>query len=512
MKGVKWKRKYIEYMLDILGMICLSYVILFFVDMSNEVYQTLRNIYAAKAIFMFAAFMFIIQRVRLFNWQSLVSTLIYLPLGYMYRNRYIMAPDYFERDKIVVCIVWLLLMIAVDMAVYKKVNVQQNMNGAALTIFVLMTVFITFYRNGRTYPFIFFVMFLFYLIPLSLERWKRILYQSCGAWILSFVRLLIRSFKVNPGLADNGRWYGCFMNIGDFGVFVGAVIMIILYLLYVSKHKYGRKSIPYAAGWILLLVAVWTAARICTLTMFVGIACAVFVSFVIMPRKDKVRYIVFRAVLVILSLVVIVMGGFWLLRTIANLDQDYWTKILKEGNTFVKPFADLVRRAHVVFDKPVTYGDSNIFEIGSTLNYIDLITSGRLSIMKAFSEYFNFTGNTSFGVEVGTYHAFSAHNTYAQMIFEYGYIGGGLFFVWFGSFLVFGAKKYLRERSSEMLLICLWAGILIGVFLGEYVMIYSAVMFMAFFLNYPLIVNLTSEEMSKEWIDDEYDAIYCGKY
>ena len=131
------------------GTICLTYALLFFLDSANEIYQTLKDIYSAKAFFMLALFMFIAQRVRLFNWQSLVAILLYTPVGLAYRNMRAESPDLFARDKVVVWTFGILLLIVVDMIVYKKVNPLARFHNPSLILFSLMAVAMIFHRGDR---------------------------------------------------------------------------------------------------------------------------------------------------------------------------------------------------------------------------------------------------------------------------------------------------------------------------------------------------------------------------
>lgn len=490
MKNLIWNNKYTEYIMDVLGTLCLTGVLVFLLNMADELYQTLRDIQTAKAVFMLAVFFFILQRVRLFNWQSLAVSLVYLPFGYMYRNRYIMAPDLFNCDRVVAWTGWILLLIIVDMLVYRKVNKLQNFRKGAIVLFILMAAAMTFCRNGSTDPIIFAVIFVFYLIPVDKKRWERILYQLCGAWGLCFVYRLVGSLVENPEVADNGRWYGNFLNIGDFGLFVAAVMTISLYFLYQAKLIYGRKSIPYIGAWLFMLPVAWTALRVSTITMFIGVGCVILMGFIILPHKGGRKGVLLKTALVFTGIPIVVLAGLLLLRTLANTDEKYWLEVLKEGNVFIKPIADLIRRAHSVFDRSRTFADCGVFEEGTLINYLDLVTSGRLSIIKSFSEYFTFTGVGNMGMHVGTYWAYNTHNAYSQFILSYGYLGGGMFCLWFLFSLVQGVRQYLCQRKKEQLFFCIWMAMVAGVMLGERVYLISPVIVMALVLSYPLVVKL----------------------
>lgn len=480
----------LEKIIDIACILCLTYTIVFSCDMGNELYQSLKNIAAAKALFMLTLFFFLIQRVRLFNWQSLVVSLVYWPIGYFYKMQYSMAPDLYNHDKVVAWIIWLVLLILTDMIVYKKVNPLSKFNNTALFIFSGMTIFMIFFRNGRTYPIILVLAFLFYLVPMNKEKWKRIINYFCFSWLLAFFIIFYRSMKNNPGLHDNGRWYGDFLNIGDFGLFMACTITVVLFQLYLTKKESGIKNIKFPFYLLCLFPIVWTILRVNTLTLFIGIGCIFFMCFILLNKDTSLKSVIFRLVSLSLALAILCIAGFMLLKLLSNADYDYWMDILRNGNPLLKPVANLVKRAHYMFAEPRTFADCGIFEPTSVINYLDLFTSGRLSIIKMFSDQFSFTGNGSAGIQVGSYFAYTAHNTYAQIIYEYGYIGGGFFIVWLIYSTVASAGQYIREKKHTLLLPCVWMAMTLGVLLGESINLYMPIMIMTLILTYPLMVHI----------------------
>ena len=484
-----------DFVVALISIVCLTMTMIYLIDGQNQLYQTLKDIWYAKAFFMFAAFMFVVQRVRLFNWQSLVVSALYWPFGYMYREARGFAPDLFNRDKVVVWVVWLFLMIVVDMIVYKKHTPLHKFNKGGLAVFAAMTTFLIFYRNGRNYPIVLVMAMIFYLIPMTYLKWKQVVNQFCYAHLAAFVIMLYRSLMNNPDVAkDNGRWYGDFLNIGDFGLFLGCVAAVILYKLYQIKKEKGRKNLEYVLWIATLAVALWATLRVSTITCYIGILCIFLMGFIVVRKEATVKNAIFRLVSVTVGMVVVGIVGFLALKGLANTDPDYWNKLLLEGNAFIKPIAEIVDRAHYMFDEERTFADCGIFRPDSFVNYVDLFTSGRFSIIKAFSEYFNFTGNTSMGLQVGAYFAHNTHNTYSQVIFDYGYIGGGLFIIWLLYCMGASAGKYIKEKQAPYLVFtCAWMAMLLGILLGESANLYYPIMVMTVLVVYPVIVKVEKE-------------------
>lgn len=482
-----------DILIDLACIFCLARMITMLCFMDNSLYQTQKNVHASHAILFLALFMFITQRVRLINWQSLIVSLVYWPFAYLYRIRYIESADLFSRDKTVVWIVWIVLLIIVDMVVYKKVNPLRKFHPIALSVYGAMTFFMIFYRNGRTYPIILVLAFVFYLMPLRKEQWNKILFQFSVSWIIAFYYMLYRSLKYNPTVNENGRWYGEFVNIGDFGIFTACTIVVILFQIYQSKKRFGRKSVPYVLCVICLLPVIWTVFRVSTITMFIGIGCIFLMGFVLLRKDTSVKAVLVRLIGVLLGVAALVFVGLLLLQTLANTDAEYWENLLVNGNAFIKPLANIIHRAHYMFSETRTFSDSDVFRPDSLINYLDLFASGRLSICALFAEKFNYIGNASEGIQVGTYFAYNAHNTYVQTLYEYGYVGGGLYIVWMLYSTGASMAQYMKEKKLVKVLPALWLAMTLGVQLGESSNLYSSLLVMTLIIIYPLMIQMDEE-------------------
>ena len=476
-----------EIVAGIIGIACLTGTIIWLCNAQNEVYQTQKDIRYAKAFFCLAAFLFVTQRVRLWNWQSLVASIMYLPIGYMSRE---FAPSLFERDKVVAWIVWLLILVAVDMAVYKKYTPLEQFNKYALSIYALTATFMMFYRNGKNYPIVFVIGFIFYLIPLGKKGWEKVQEQFCYAWLVSFAIMLVRSVVKNYKIAGNGRWYGDFLNIGDFGLFLGCVITVILYKLYQIRREKGRKNIEYLLWLVVLPVCIWAILRVCTITLFIGILFVLLMGFVVVRKEVKYKEVFYRGVMTLIGVILFVVVGFLVLKGLGDIDIRYWRGLLKEGSPVIKPIANVVCRAYYMFGGMESVANSYIFEPGSLMNSIDIFTSGRLSIIKVFSENFNWTGNPSDGFWVGEYFAYNTHNTYSQLIYDYGYLGGGLFIFLLEFVLVLAVGRFVSEKDAKTVFACVWMAMLLGLLMGESANLYFPVMTSTLIVFYPILVKL----------------------
>ncbi len=482
-----------EVVVDLLGISVLAGILICLCNAANEPIQTLMDIAYAKAIFLLAVFFFITQRVRLINWQSIVVSLLYSPLGYMYREGRELkefAPDLYNRDRVVSWIAWIVLMVIVDMIVYKKYTKLTGFSKVGLALFAAAGIFMVFFRNGRNYPIMFLLAFVFYLIPMTEDKWKRMTNQFCYGWIGAFFIILYRSLINNPlANAWNGRWYGDFTNIGDFGQFLACVTAVCLYKLYQTKRDKRRFSVEYIFWAVCMLPLGWAVLRVCTVTMFIGIIMIFLLGFVVIRKKNNAKLVGIRLGCIVVCGAVLMIGGFWFLKGLAEKGMAYWLDVLQNGSLFMKPIANLGCRADYMFNHNNVVAGAQLFEPGSFIAYLDSFTSGRLSLIKTFSEYFNFTGNPSMVLFVGTYGAWVTHNTYSQLIFEYGYIAGGLFIAWLLYCMGAAVKRYVKKRTNVAVLTCIWLVMVLGILLGENAHLYFPSMMMTFIMVRPILVK-----------------------
>ncbi len=486
-----------QILLHILCIYCLTAMLLHLHNMGNEMYENFKNISAAKALLMLSVFMLIIQKARLFNWQSVVASLLYWHWALIFLTRYIEIPDLYKIDEIVIWVGWVLVLIITDMITYKKVNPINRFQLLPWCIFLAMIFAMTYCRNGRVHPLVFVFAFVFYLIPLNRLEWRKILNQLCTAWIITFFIVWFRSVTGNYEIDENiGRWFGDFLNIGDFGVFMACITTIILFKLYQSKELYGRKSFSYLIYLLCLLPLLWTIFRVSTITMFIGIACIFLTGYVVIRENTSRKNVLFRICTVVFIILLVVLLALLGLKLLANTDKDYWEQVLYEGNTFLKPIANLIQRAHYMFDEVITFSEAEVFEPDSIINYLDLFSSGRLSIIVKFAEHFNFLGNPSAGIQVGTYMAANAHNNYTQMLYEYGYLGGGIYIVWSVYISLTAIRQYLRQKRVSQVLLCLWMPMSLGVYLGERINLFAPIFIMSLLLIYPLMIQMPEQKNS----------------
>lgn len=442
-------------------------------DYDNMEYQVWKNQAGAKAVFAFTAVVFIVRKVRLINWQSLVATLLFSLVVIERFTFWKESPDILAILKPQLAAEWLSIMIVIDMILYKNINNLFGKLNYALILYVLLTVGMLYRRNGKMEPMMLvFPFFLFVLVKLSDAEYERLINRFTDGWFGAFVYVTIRSLIENP--YSGKRYYGYFLNIGAFGTFLSCCFVVALFALIYSKEKYGRKSLFYVISVIWLLsnsVMLWITD---TRTILVGVGLALLFMFFVGDKsldsaKRKRRFIIF------LVFVAIVIGLAILSVYLCKQHKyKYWRKKYLKTTGFLSPIMLYMFRLAKILNGKANNCFSNMF-----LNIVDALSSGRLEIAKNYSQYFNFEGNGPIGFELPSgYWVYNAHNNFVQILVEYGYIT----FAELLSLIVVSLTKMIRKfmqsgKKALLILPVLWIIMMLGVWIGEVSSLYYPVTF-----------------------------------
>ena len=272
---------------------------------------------------------------------------------------------------------------------------------------------------------------------------------------------------------------------------VCCLIMAIFALLY-SKEKYGRKSFFYIASIVWIVAASYMLWVIDTRTILSGVF-FLFVFMYLYARKDvsqkalrKRGIVVAATILAIIVLCVICLAVFAGTSSAAW----YWKASGKGLKSLIAP---LYMHASRFADAMNINKDATLWQ--QFVEIVDRLSSGRITIAKAFSPYFNYEGNGPVGLEVDGYWAYNAHNNFVQILLEYGWFTLIEFVTLVIMGLVTSVKRYLNsDRSPIALLPVMWLAAMLGVWCGEV----SSIYYPATFFGLIFISRLMAPESENE--------------
>ncbi len=454
------------YIENILVVGLLFYCIKSLTDYDNVYYQTWKNAAAAKAILAFTCIVFIIRKVKLLNWQSLIATLLFGVFALERLHFWADSEDILNAVKPQLAAEWLSLMIIIDMILYKNVNnLFKGVNYLAI-LYVLMTIGMIWRRHDRMDPIVLiFPLFLFALVKMDEEKSDWFMRRFIDGWFISFVYVVTRSFIENP--YNHRRYYGYFLNIGQFGIYMICCLVVSIAAIIYCKTKYKRKSIHYLFSVIWLLAICYMLCIINTRTIMTGLLFSLAYLYLYARKDISTKAIVFRWIKLSVFTLILTVGIIISFKICATIS-DEW--IVDHSNGILSPIVINIDKLHMIANTE----DGAQFN-SKIITYLDLISSYRISIIRKYSEYFNYDGNGSIGVLVdgydkwgNVYWAYGAHNTYVQFLVEYGYISFIELILLILLSLVIQTRNYIKKNNSIILLISsLWLASMLGAWLGE---------------------------------------------
>lgn len=353
-------------------------------------------------------------------------------------------------------------MIITDLILYKKARNLFKGCNYMLILYFLLTVGMLYRRNGRFEPIIMVFPFaLMMFIRISEEEWKWLLKRFIDGWFVTWCYVAAKSIIQNP--PGKGRYYGSFLNLGPFGIFMACSLLMGIFALVYSKREKGRLSFFYFASLIWITGIVLFIARIDTATAYTGMLFALVGYFIFLGKKSDSKRIVRRA-LIVLGVFVLLLAFFAVLVYALKVPKYRLMKDYAKWDEagMLSPFVGLYIRLRASANRI----DADSFP-KMILKALDIFTSGRLSIARAYAPYFNFDGNANISFMMEDYLVTNPHDNYVQFLTNYGYVSMAELAVLSVLSIVGMIKKYLSDKNIFNALPVLWLFLTAGVWLGE---------------------------------------------
>lgn len=485
-----WNNKVIKFFLKIGISLLFCVGIKWLTDYDSLPFQTYRDAALAKAMTSFMVILFLIRKVRLINIESLVGTLLMVFVSHFYFKEVELSPDVYNIRKPLVVVFWLLLMIIIDAIKYKKYGDFKFCKPIGLTLYLMATLIMLICSNGTPEPKLMLIVFgIFFTTLLSKQEWLDLVSCLCNGWFFVSLWLIGKSFVQNYPY-ETERFYGCFVNIGPFGAFLLCAMMVSIYgMFHLVKTKGWKHPMVWLnMAWFLLITVVTMMTY--TVTMFCGLGLVILALF-FFARKNLDKKKMWQRAAVLLGVVSVVSVVVLVASQNADYMAAYWhAKYMENGHN---PFVYLIYRFYRSFVTEVDYNSMQAMGLAhydGLLGVLNNFSSGRVYIWKHFKEFFSFSGNPSFGIQVGEYFATNAHCEYVQTIFRFGYVGGGLNIALYCYGMIGSIKEYLKTKEQTYLLAIIWLAGMLGTWLGESLNVIYPITFTGLFLMYPLMKNV----------------------
>lgn len=478
---------------------CFVGVFMHLIEYDNVLFQTKKDLQNMISMLFFVIIIMIAQRTKLFNLPSLIITVLFVVPAYLQTWRYFRdIPDMFPAELLDRIVLWIVLMIITDMIYTKRIRKLKQMNLTYLVMFCLSAFLMIVIREWKATSLNLVLLLLFFFVDFDKREWERIVRSLFAAGLVSFILCMILSFSLNP-FVPGERWYGYFLNIGPFGLFLGLITVMAVISIFYVKEKYGRLHPLYFLSWIWLLAVLGAEVLNGTTTYLVGLLFLIATIFVYRFGKNTQSARIKR-ILILITLFLLFSVLTLFLVQVASDSESMRNSV--ESSAIGSSLKNYTTGVYKIIDKIAAFRDSvngerADFIQSSALTFLHTFTSKRVGIINTFMRNTSFSAGYS-GYMYHGYYAFNAHNQYAQHLYEYGYLAGGMFII----FLVFGfvlsCVGYVRSKSKTYLAPLLVMAMLLGLWMGERCPTYYPVTFFSLFLLAPVIVWKLPQKETEE--------------
>ncbi len=485
-------------------------IIIFLNQYDNTLYQLPKEIQASWAALLFLIAMVEMQRVKWLNWQTLLVTLIWVPVAFFRCNMYAGSPDLLLNNILHNVVQWLALVVITDMVVTKRVRDFRQIHLFTMVFYVLMAALPILFSSGKDMSLYLYMLILF-LIPTESKEAECIGAGLLIGGFLSFLIITVISFVSNPvfgvseaqfmlrNVGQSGRWFGYFLNIGAFGQYLGLSTAFSVGSIYYTKEKFGKKNVLFWISILWLLATLFMAVLNGTRNYALALVGLLTVLFVFGWKKTTPKGCFIRGGIIIL---ILGLGIFAILRLGVYVMSDRFDPQALQRIADKSPipkltsgvgyFVELLNYAHMGLGKG--YYGREIFRPDSLGSFLNTLSSNRLGICYEFLARCTWRGSAGGGLLYGNYYAFNSHNQYIQALYDYGFLAGGIqilfaLYAWVRS-IVYKLKCSTPLHFLPMILITM----MLGIWMGEQSTIHYPMTFFALLASAPLFLDFAGKQ------------------
>lgn len=509
--------------------VCFTGIILHLNEHNNIFYQTRRDYQMLLVMLYFMIILFTLQRVKLFNLHSLIVTAVFLPFAILKNNAQAGMPDLLRNGILEQIVNWFALMIVTDMVATGRIRKFKDMNLWILGLYCVMVALMARVNlTGISFLFYLYVLLLFF-IPVEESEWSLVTGGLLNAGVLSFLFVMLASIKLNPHIfveqmreknetgdildpASGGRWFGYFLNIGTFGQFLALQTGIAFLSIIRAKDRFGRFGLVYCLSFMYLAAVIFVSILVGTSDYTVGVIFLAVIVLVFGFKKTEHPRLLLRAGIMLCILLIAGFVFLNFLRTLAGSDFDkkvFESALQKTPLRFFPSGMNTLIRKMEVFHKNPWKGDA--FFGNPLLAFFNSWGSSRPGIWREYAMRFSFTGSID-GVMYGTFNPMNAHSGYVQVIYNFGYLAGGMNILFYLTAWIASIVGYVKSKKEAFFVPMVLLTLMLGMWTGEMSNITFAMTVIPLVICVPAISSrVGKKEEDKETSESEAKAGYSGK-
>ncbi len=489
--------------------ICFTGILIFLSRYDNFKSETERTMQSSIAYLFLLVAIMAMQKAEIFNFYSLIVTVAFVPIAFFRSYIYRYSADLLPSSIISDVTLWLALLVIVDMAVTKRVRSFKSIRWPVFLIYTVAISLIALFSNASGLS-AFFYLFIICFISIDEKDWNEIINGLLIAGFVSFVYIAILSFVTNPvfGVSEEafmemnpgqgGRWYGCFLNIGAFGQFLGLSTAMAIGAIYKCKD-FKKKVFPLLVSWLWLATSIFMAALNGTRNYIVAFGFLLVILFIFGWRKATKKGVFIRLGIVILLMAVMVVALTIFGRYVMSpsYDPDKVSAVINKtplGLTSAGANYNLEILNKINNGEGTGYYGKDIFDVDSIWRFYNMVSSNRLGICIEFLSNSLWKEGQSSGIQYGWYFAFNAHNQYIQSLYEYSILAGIAYVLYVLMAWIKIIIGTVKQKKTYLFISMILISMMLGMWLGERSTINYPLTFVGLLVMYPVLTDITKKE------------------
>ena len=436
----------------------------------------------------FGFFLWVMQKVKLFNVPSLLTSIAYGVYAYFY-----IITD--GKDAVTTAALiaetvsgWVFVMLLTDIAVTGRIRTNKKFHGYTFALLCVTAVMSLLYRDGGMAPFMMLYFVLMCFIPIGGKEWKKITDALLISVVIAFAALTVFSFIGDPFFHKDDD---LFMTTGDLSQFYGLCLALGIFGIFYGKEKDGRFSPLYVffCGFTLVDV-IMIYAKGCV-GIFPGAVLAVMVAIIFGYGVKPIKNFLIRLGIV-LGVFLLMIAGIWL-----------FARRVSAPGFHADAFAERMERPPFSYAGDAAAGFSEaVYEVqsgeggygslvkpGTAAAFINCLTGQRLNIASKALKNIDWGGHVLSDSGDAAF-VLGLRNQYVQYLYEFGYLAGGLNILLLAVMWVVSIVRYARYSRIRYLLPAILYAMIFGVWMNVSSGILYPIGFVGMLSLLPLFVDL----------------------
>lgn len=474
----------------------LAYIILFsqmvlnLGDSGEAAYQTYKDRYIAIAMVYFMLTILILQRVRLITVLNIIVVVVLCFVAKWKMEPMLEAPDVYNILKAKWTCIVLMSVSLIDMIRYKKIATWKEREPVLTVFYVIASVLAYLLGKGTCYSYMMLVpiilLFLLRIREADYQRW--IFYFTVGYYV-AFLYVMIKSFITVPYTGE--RYYGIYVNLGLFGMFMGGAFVCALWWLIMLIKRKAPLWTKIAVSVLIVFPIVCNllnGARVSELGIIVVGVLAICI-WGLGNNKKKAKK---RIIILFIVAAVVAAGGFTFLYIMSTYDKET-LKELVSNEIILKRLLYWNDKATKVFGMKSCYG---VIKGGTLINALDHYSSGRISHWIMYLKEADFKPAKYWEIDVGTFVMAHPHNIYIYWIYGMGWLPGTVLTAWTFTYFARTIQEF-KKRNDIVILVFLWMLYYIVIGINENPLWFTPEGYAILMLYYPIIVKMFKKKTKK---------------